>query len=211
MLEILHPSFMWPTWPATVLVIVCCVYWLLVILGAMTIDSFDLDLDLDGDIDGSLLDLGFVPLRFLNLGRVPSMLWFSVFSLAGWLVSRVIATQFGQPAPHAEFVFSSDAFAILRDFAIAALIAKAVTQPLRGKFDVVEPIGSKDLLGNTCVITSQEVTEEKGEATFVTEGAPLVLHVKAVEKGLGKGDTARIVDYSPEDNIYFVTRAEQEV
>lgn len=211
MLEILQPSFMWPTWPATVLVIVCCAYWLMVILGAMTIDTFDLDLDLDGVIDGSLLDLGFVPLRFLNLGRVPLMLWLSVFALAGWIVSRVVATQFGQPAPHAEFIFPSDALAILRDFAIAALIAKVVTQPLRGKFDVVEPIGSKDLLGNTCVITSHEVTEKRGEARYATGGAPLTLHVKAIEKGLNKGDTATIVDYSPEDNVYFVKRAEQKV
>ena len=165
----------------------------------------------DTDVDGSLLDLGFVPLRFLNLGRVPLMLWISVFALASWIVSRLIAVNFGQPSPHAEFIFTSDSLAILRDFVVAALIAKLVTQPLCGKFDVVEPIGSKDLLGNTCVITSHEVTDKKGEATFATDGAPLTLHVKAVEKGLNKGDTATIVDYSPEDNIYFVKRAEQEV
>jgi hypothetical protein len=214
MLEVLESSFMWPTWPATVLVIVCCVYWLMVIVGAVTVDALHIDfhdVHFDTDVDGSLLDLGFVPLRFLNLGRVPLMLWVSVFALAAWTVSRLIAANYGQPAPHAEFIFSSDSLAILRDFAIGAVIAKLVTQPLCGKFDVIEPIGSKDLLGNTCVITSHEVTEKRGEATYATGGAPLTLHVKAIEKGLNKGDTATIVDYSPDDNVYFVKRAEHEV
>ena len=89
--EFLEPSFQWPTWPATVLVIVSCAYWLLVIVGAVTVDALHIDfhhLHFDTHVDGSLLDLGFVPLRFLNIGRVPLMMWFSIFALSAWGAHR---------------------------------------------------------------------------------------------------------------------------
>jgi len=212
--EFLEPSFMWPTWPATMLVIVCCTYWLMVIVGAVTVDALHIDfhhVHFDTGIDGSLLDLGFVPLRFLNLGRVPLMFWLSIFGLSAWVVSRVILTNFEHMEPHREFVFATDSLAIVRDFVIATVITKILTQPLCGKFDVVEPIGSKDLLGKTCRITTNEATDKRGEASFATGAAPLVLHVRAAEGTLNKGDFAEIVDYSPEENVYFVKRMEQEV
>jgi len=208
--EFLEPSFMWPTLPATVLVIVCCAYWLMVIVGAVTVDALHIDfhhVHFDTDIDGSLLDLGFVPFRFLNLGRVPLMFWLSIFGLSAW----VILANFEHMEPHNGFVFATDSLAIVRDFAIAVGITKILTQPLCGKFDVVEPIGSKDLLGKTCRITTNEVTDKGGEANFATGAAPLVLHVRAAEETLKKGDFAEIVDYLPEENIYFVKRVEQEV
>ena len=212
--EFLETSFMWPTLPATLLVLVCCTYWLMVMLGALTVDALHIDfhdIHFDTDVDGSLLDLGFVPFRFLNLGRVPLMFWLSVFGLSAWVVSRVILTNFEHLEPHSGFDFTNVSLAIVRDFAIAAAITKILTQPLCGKFDVVEPIGSKDLLGKTCRVTTNEVTDKYGEANFATDAAPLVLHVRAAEETLSKGDFAKIVDYSPEENIYFVKRAEQEV
>ncbi|MFQ5731019.1 MAG: hypothetical protein ACE5KM_03585 [Planctomycetaceae bacterium] len=212
--EVLEPIFQWPTWPAAVLVIVACAYWLLVIFGAVTVDLLHVDfhdLHFDTDVDGSLLDLGFVPLRFLNLGRVPLMIWFSVFALSALVISRLIATYFENPGPHADFVFSSDALAILRDFAIAALVTKVLTQPIRHIFDFVAPIGAADLIGKTCVITTGEATETSGEARFATDGAPLLLTVRTAEGTMKKGERAEICDYSPQDNIYFVKRANQKV
>ena len=212
--EVLGPIFLWPSWPAAMLVIVACVYWLLVIVGAVTVDLLHIDfhhLHFDTDIDGSLLDLGFVPLRFLNIGRVPLMLWFSIFSLTALVISRLIATYSGSPEPHAEFVFSSDALAIVRDFAVAALVTKVLTQPLCGIFDVVAPIGTKDLIGKTCVITTGEATDTNGEAEFATDGAPLLLTVRTAEETLKKGELAEICDYSPDENIYFIKRANHEV
>jgi len=213
-LELLEPSLLWPTLPATVLLIVCCVYWLLVIVGAVTVDMLHIDFHdfhLDTDVDGSLLDLGFVPLRFLNLGRVPLMLWISVFALSAWGVSRLIISYGGLAEPHPHFVFSIDAPAIIRDSAIALAVTKVLTQPLRGIFDVIEPISAKELVGKTCVITTGEATPQNGEAQFATDGAPLSLNVRAVEGTLKKGELAEIFDYSPEENIYFVKRAKQEV
>lgn len=212
--DFLEPSFSWPTWPATVLVIVCCAYWLLVIVGAMTFDALDFDLpdiDIDADVDGSLLDLGFIPLRFLNIGRVPLMLWLSIFALCAWLTSRLIAVYGGISQPHPDFNYLEDSLAIVRDFAIAAVATKVLTQPLRGRFDAVEPIKAADLIGKMCVITTGEATARGGEAQFATGGAPLVLNVRATDGNLEKGELAEIFNYSPDENVYFVKRAKQEV
>ena len=211
--DILGPIFQWPSWPAAVMVIVACVYWLLVILGAVTVDllHFDFhDIHFDTEVDGSLLDLGFVPLRFLNIGRVPLMLWFSIFGLSALVTSRVLATVYESPAPHPDFDLTVDGLAILRDFAIAALVTKLLTQPLRRIFQYVGPIGTQDLIGKTCVITTGEANTTQGEAQFRTDGAPLQLSVRTTEESLKKGDEAVICGYSNDDNIYLVKRANQE-
>ena len=58
--NVLEPIFMWPSLPAAIMVFLACVYWLLVIAGAVSIDL--LHIDFHNDVDGSLLDLGFAPL-----------------------------------------------------------------------------------------------------------------------------------------------------
>ncbi len=141
--QLIENCFSWPTWPATILVLTTSAYWLFAMLGAVDLDTIDFDLDIDIDIDAapSVFDLGFIPLRFLNLGSVPLMLWFSIFSLSAWILSRSI----DYPSPHPNFEWMSDGQAILRDFGIATIITKFVTQPLRGRFKVVEPNLAKDL------------------------------------------------------------------
>ena len=205
--QLIENCFSWPSWPATVMVLTVSAYWLFAMLGAVDLDTVDLDLDIDIDVDAdpSVLDLGFVPLRFLNLGHVPLMLWVSIFSLSAWIMSRAI----NSPLPHDTFNWMSDGQALLRDFGLAAIITKFVTQPLRGRFKVVEPNLAKDLIGNTCVVTTSEVTDSFGEAEYVTDGAPLKLSVRTADESLTKGDTAVIVDFTPEKNLYFVKRANQ--
>lgn len=46
-----------------------CAYWTLTIFGFMATDVLDFDLDFDVDIDAepSVLQFGFIPLRFLRL------------------------------------------------------------------------------------------------------------------------------------------------
>ena len=144
-----------------------------------------------------------MPLKWLNLGSVPTMLWGSVFALAGWMTSRLI----NSPEPHASFEWYSDGLAILRDIGISLVITKFLTQPLRGKFDPVEPNKADDLIGQTCVVTTSEVTESFGEAEYTTEGAPLKLTVRSADSSLAKGDSAEIVDFDPEKKTYQIKRA----
>ncbi|MCH2202898.1 MAG: hypothetical protein MK102_13075 [Fuerstiella sp.] len=198
--QFIESSFSWPTWPASVLLLCVCGYWTLMVFGVVDLDFLDLDLNFDVDSSTSILEIGFVPLRFLNLGSVPTNLWLSVFALTGWMVSRL----WNSPLPHPTFNWPSDSMAILRDGGVAAALTKIITQPLRGRFDPVEPNRSADLVGKHCVITTTEVTETFGEAELATDGAPLRLKVRNDSGQLKKGDFAVIVDVQTKGNTYFV-------
>ena len=208
MQQFIESCFSWPSWPASILLLCVCGYWLLTMFGILSTDllDFDLDLDLDMDLDAdpSILQFGFLPLKFLNIGSVPTMLWLSVFALTGWMVSRL----WNSPVPHPSFVWSTDPQAILRDFGIATILTKIFTQPLRGRFDPVEPNKAVDLIGRKCVVLTSEVSDTFGEAELATDAAPLRLKIRNSEGTLNKGDVVAIVSVREEENVYFVERAE---
>lgn len=205
--QFIEGCFSWPSYPATILLLLVCGYWCLVMLGALDMEVLDFDFDLDADFDTSILQMGFIPLKWLNVGSVPTMLWVSVFALSGWMVSRLM----NSPAPHDGFQLTADGQAILRDMGIAIVITKCLTQPLRGRFDHQEVNLAKDLIGGICKVTTSEVTESFGEAEYSTDGAPLKLRVRAEESNLARGDEARIVGFHPEQNVYLIKRAESGV
>ena len=223
MAELLETCFAGANIVPTSLLGLTVVYWLFVLTGTIGLDVFDFDLDLDVDADvdvdvdvdadldvpsgqiGSMMSLGVVVLRFLNIGSVPIMLWFSMFSLALWTFSMIL----DNPAYHANMV--QDLLVLVRNGFFALVAAKALTQPLRGKFDPVEPTKPQDLIGQTCVITTTEVTETFGQARHETEAAPLLLNVRSTDTSLAKGDLAVIVDFDPQQHTYSVEKANQEV
>ena len=79
----LNSYFAWPTLPFTVLLCLASAYWVLVILGGIGLEVFDLDLDVSPDPggDGSIFDWGVLGLRWFNLGEVPLMVWLTAFAL----------------------------------------------------------------------------------------------------------------------------------
>ena len=201
MREFIDACFAGSHLPATVLLIVLTLYWLMVIIGMLDIDLFDFELDTD---TGSVADLGFIPLRFLNLGDVPLMLWLSIFGFGFWMLSMVIDRSVANETT------LMAAQAIARNVGISVLLTKVITNPLRGRFVHVEPNRVEDLIGNTCVITTTEATTEFGQAEYKTEGAPLLLNIRVTEGILAKGDLAEIVDYDSNKHIYYIKNADPE-
>ena len=196
--------------PASFLLVLVMFYWLLAILAGLDLDFLDFDLDMDAEPDlSSVVGLGFVVFRFVNIGRVPMMIWMSVFTVTYWFVSMLL-DRLLDDLDHRETLFYAVQYGV-RNFAIAVVVTKIFTQPLRDKFDAKEPNTAEDLIGRECVITTSEVTESFGQARYTTEAAPLLLNVRTREKPLAKGDLAVIVDHDAEENIYFVTKANSEV
>lgn len=198
--ELLQPYFAWPTLPFSVLLCLVLAYWLLMIVSGIDLDFLDFDFDVDTDIDsdGSIFDWGMVGLKWFNLGHVPLMLWVSIFALVAWLMS-ITFDQPGAPQTTQEFWTST-----LRNIGVALFAAKAVTQPLKDKFKVIEPNTVADMLGRECVITTTEADESYGQAQCKADGAPLVLNVRTLEGSIPKGDVVHIVDYSPDEKVYIV-------
>jgi hypothetical protein len=212
MREMLQTCFSGPVLPASILLLMITAYWLMVILGALDLDLLHFDLDLDGDVDvdgtpelSGLLGAGMVVFRFLNLGRIPLMVWMSVFALALWITSAVWYHE-----SYSETAWMSFQI-LLRNSAVALVATKILTQPMLGLVDKTRPTVADDLVGKLCVISTAEATERRGQAKLYTEASPLLLNVRTVDGTLAKGDVAKIVEYDRVRRIYFIEKAEREV
>ncbi|QDV52722.1 hypothetical protein Enr17x_47890 [Gimesia fumaroli] len=203
--ELIHAAINWPTLPATVLVAICVLYWLSVIVGVLEIDFLDIDLDFEiGSDSPSVLDFGFIGLRFLNLGEVPVMLWLSIFSLSMWMLSINFDSEI-------EINTLMDYLPLfLRNAGISLVVTKLITQPFKGYFQFTPPNQIETLLGKSCRVTSSTVTDQFGQAELETEGAPLKLHVRSEEEAIQKGDLVRLADFNTEQQVFYVVKINQE-
>jgi len=190
-----------PALPGTVLLLVCAGYWLLLIAGAVDLDLADIEVDADADVHPGGSSWGMAALKFANLGDVPLMIWLSVFSVAYVAAAVVIETRAGVSGEGWEPAAAAVALA----GAIALVATKALTQPLRGKFDTVEPNRAETLVGRTCVVTTSEVSDRFGQARLEAEGAPLLLHVRGEAGTLGKNDVALITAYDADRGVFLVS------
>lgn len=215
MVQFVVDCFQGPALVASTLV--CCVmaYWALVTLGAVDMDSLDVDLsapidtpDLSVDVDGgshSPMSVGMMGLRFFNLGDVPLMVWMTFFSLSVWAITMLFDR--GAAGDTA-----SGLQVLARNGGISLFLAKLCTQPLKTLFDTPELNQSQDLLGKTCVVTTVEVTTEHGQASCATGAAPLLVNVRTDDPHYvaRKGETVRIVDFEPARNTFIIQRVSQE-
>jgi len=193
----------WPTLPFSVVLIITLFYWLLVIFGLFDLDFFDIDLDWDVDTS-SPISVGFVSLKFLNIGNVPVMLWGTCFAFTGWMLSMQLDHD---PAP---MLLKDISMALARNVGLALLATKLLTNPLRGRFDPKQPNRVQDLLGQTCTITSKQVSQRFGQAKVDVGAAPLLLNVRCDVDTLKKGDSAILADYSETEHVYYVQHVSHE-
>ncbi len=203
MTEFIQTALSGPAFPATILLMLICAYWLLIILGAFDLDFLDVEVDFDAEAHG-VMGAGFVVLKFLNIGRVPFMLWLSVFSLAYWGISMLWRSEI--PATD----YASLAAIMLRNGGLAVIVAKLVTNPLSGKFDPIEPNRVRDLLGRSCTVVSLQADESSGQVEVASDGAPLRLQVRTTTGTMHKGDLATLVDHDPQAHIFWIQPAETE-
>lgn len=206
--------FAGPNLPATALLLLTAIYWLLVIVGGLGVDLFDFDFDVDADVDieaelpgadglepgASVLE---VILGFFYLGRIPTTIVMSVFSLVFWLAT-VYANRYWNPELGIE-----RGIWIWPSCAIASLLGtKALLFPTLGFFDGMngknEPKPNR-LLGLHGKVTSSEVTEQFGQVTIEQNGPPIVLNVYCGEMDRFKrGDLVTLTQYNPDKNTYLI-------
>jgi hypothetical protein len=224
MVEFLEMCVEGTNFASSALLGIVLVYWLFVLSGVLGLDILDFDLDMDadvggnidvdGDVDidvgepgalGSMLGMGVVVLRFLNIGRVPLMLWVSVFALSLWALTMFL------DKPENHVTLGHDLIILLRNAAIAIVCTKVLTQPLQGKFDPVESQTVRDLIGKQCTVVTPSITETSGQVRCATEAAPLLLNARTKGEPLAKGELAVIAEIDLSQGIYYVEKAEQEV
>ncbi len=206
MLEIFKSAITGVNIIPTVLLGLIILYWITVIIGAIDIDLFDIDLDLDIP-EGEVITNPFHGfLAFLNVGDIPFMLVLSIFSLCLWTISMIIGV----------FPIVSEGFVntilIIPNIIVSLFITKAVTHPLKGLFKGIMKDVESDIKieGQLCTLVCDVNYGRLGQAEIERLGSSILINVKVddEEEALLKGDKAIVVKKVDDRSYYIIKKFE---
>ncbi len=186
----------------TLLLGALAMYWITVILGFLDIEIFDFDFDFDADIEGAgLANI----LSILNLGAIPFSIWISIFALQMWLYSIISNLAIDEisaftPSDALRFVLVALLF-----IPLAATVTKFATAPLKKAFES-RSTSKTDFVGQECLVTSSEVSEDFGTAEIRFGGALHLIDIRAKPgEALTRNGKALIYKYDEERDVFYVT------
>ncbi|NJM37653.1 MAG: DUF1449 family protein, partial [Akkermansiaceae bacterium] len=156
-------------------------YWLMVIVGVLDLDTDAPDILMDGDgtpdlsHDASTGSIWLSTGRALGFTRVPIVVWASFLILFMWFISLVLNQTF-----NADASVSRALILLVPNFIISAIITKIVTIPVGKLFSAMsesDPEAEK-VVGRIGTITSVEADESYGQVEIAGKGAPLLINVR---------------------------------
>ncbi|MBA9079174.1 hypothetical protein [Rufibacter quisquiliarum] len=202
MVELVQASFAPANVLATGLLIFVMLYWVIVIVGLLDMSSLDVEVetDIDGEGIGAVAWLNSA-LAFFNLGRIPLMFFLSFFALPFWFLSLGVNELLGTHDSWLGFTF------ILPLAVVCLFVAKLLTWPFVKLFSVMEKeqAPKTTVIGQVCTIMLPANATQIGQAAVQTNGSPLLLNVKTTQGHLvKKGETALVIDYLPENQLYLI-------
>jgi hypothetical protein len=186
----------------TILLVFVLVYWLTVVLGFADLEAFDIDIDIETEVNTDM-SAGWLNhvLYFFNLGQVPLMLFLSFLALPMWLMAIIVTDLLGQNSVVLSFAL------LLPNFVLSLLIAKILTQPFVTLFDKLEREAEDNIqiIGKVCRVMLNASEDKLGQARLEEHGSVLVLNV-LTRKGttLQKGQTGLVIDYVAEKGCYVI-------
>jgi hypothetical protein len=235
MAELVSILLSFPTVIFTVMLAITVLYWLFVVLGAIDLDFLGggADAAVDGALDGALEGAvkgaaegalkgiaegaakgvaegaadaageGHLAELFsaLNLRKAPVTVVLTLFAAFGWLASAMTIQALG-PAWAGFFAGTG----VLFGSGLVSLLATSLAvRPLGKLFVTHSAKGARDLVGQTCIISTGEVGPTYGQATLEDGGAGLILQVRCDDRGrLKRGDRALIIGWDADDEGFSV-------
>jgi len=200
----------YPTALYTALLGVVLVYWVLALLGIVDFESggIDLDVDLhaDAEID-SLSTLATYAVAF-GLNGVPFSVVVSLLVLVAWTVSALAGMWLMPLVPTLLLRMVAGTGVLLGSFAVALPVTARLVRPMRGLFVTHSALSNAALVGLPCRVLTQAVDEKVGRAEVEQRGASINIRVWARSpNALGRGASARIVEYDPATGRYLIEAA----
>ncbi|WP_181304017.1 OB-fold-containig protein [Rufibacter sp. XAAS-G3-1] len=200
MQELLHASLSSANVFASGLLVFVLLYWLTVMAGVLDISSLDVDIDLEADADTAVAGFDAV-LAFFHLGRVPLMVFLSFFALPYWAFSVGVNHVLGTQSNWVGLLL------VLPLMFCCLFVAKFLTLPFVKLFATMqkEEAPNAAFIGQMCTVLLPTTHTQIGQAALKTKGAPVLLNVKTAQNNLvQKGQTAVVIEYFPENNLYLI-------
>ena len=211
--ELFQEAFISVNLVFTTLLILVVLYWIMVILGALDIDMFDIDFDADGDadFDTDMDSPGFLRaiLEFFYVGEVPIMILVSILVLFLWFFS-ILGNYYLNPG---RGILLGTGIAV-GNFIVSVFIAKIFFMPVRVFFNSLNSDEDtiKKVVGKIGIVLTSQVSDKMGQIEIKTKGAPIVLYAKTEDGSiLKKGDEALVTGQNDDKSICFVVPVEVDV
>lgn len=219
MLELLEAAILPINIVFTILLAIVLLYWVSVILGALDISTFDVDIeadvdidmdaDLDADVDGGHSGGWFIAaLSFFNFGKVPFMVVMTFLILSMWAISILTNHYLGGGSA----LFALGAF--IPNLCISLIVTKIATSPLVPIFrNFNKTEAPVDYIGKTCTLVLPATTTEMGQAEVEYEGKFLLVSVKVEENDVPvilRKEKAVIVGEAENGKYYFIRKSDVE-
>ncbi len=187
--------------PTVILILMQC-YWLIAITGFFDFDFFDIDVDLEGAENVGPISAIAV---FINIGKVPVALVFSLFVLNFWII--MMLTYF-LPIEAGGVI----AGMILLPAVIGSIyITKAEMVPLRKIFPDRKNLDDVDhkVLTRRCTLLCDLEHGRLGQASLKQRGASIVINVKTLfeEESFKKDEVAFVFSKDKEQDIYYIAKS----
>lgn len=215
MSEVLDIAFSLPTIIFTISTIFFFGFWMVTTLlgaGVDALDDFDFDLDADVDVDadfdvesdssGGLLRGA---LEFLGITGMPILLALNLLSLFAWMVCMIFMLFAGDVGGGAAFAVGVLGF--VGSFLAGGYITGRLAQRFSHVFVPTLALRRRELVGRACVITTEKVTTDFGQAEVRdAEGGSLIVQVRcAKDNDLGSGDRALIFDLDADAGVFQIS------
>lgn len=234
----LDAAFGFPAVVFTILLLPVIVYWFTVMLGVVDLDldaDAELDLDVDADADAGEADssAGWLAGAWeaLGLAALPLTVSLSLVIVFGWFVA-LIATAAAQAWGWSGVVLAVAGVAVLVLASLAgAVVAGIAGKPLSRMFVATYAETRSDFVGRTCVIRTEKVTPDFGQAEAADPtGATVLIPVRPIpDAGSGAqgdgtaggavsatsdlryGAQALIVEYDRDAEVFLVTALDEDL
>ena len=215
MIDFINEIFAGPNLPATILILMMGLYWLLVIIGVVGMDVLDfdvdadVDIDMDGEVDVAMGDGIFTALlTFFHLGQVPVMVIVSFFALFFWLCT-IITNHYLNP----DLSLLTAGIWLLPCVLVGLAATKLAVMPVAKLFqsNTTPYAGRENLIGTRARVHSLELDDTFGEIVISQSGPPLVLNARNHSgQRLRKGDEVKIIRHEKDNDICIVELAKWE-
>lgn len=226
MAELISAAFSAHNVLLTALLLLCFVYWLFVIVGALDLGSFDIDVDFDTDVDldvdvdvdadmdvdadadanasGGGSWIGNI-LNFFNFGVLPFMLVMTILILSMWSISILINHPESNINPNLNWFITLGL--LIPNLIVSLLITKLVTTPLVPIFSRLDSKGAEsiDFTGKMGELTVSASKKGMGQARIQIDGGSRLIYVRSDTKDrLPVGTPIIVIDEIPDEKYYIV-------
>ncbi len=192
-----------PTVVFTCFLLLAMLYWMLTLVGLVGIEM--LEFDLDGADSVSSLNVFSGLLFKLGLNGVPVTIVISMIALLGWMLCFLLVYFLFPWIPFTWLKVLLGVPVLCGVFYAAAMLTALLIKPLRPIFLASNQEVQQQILGQTAVVRTGQVTRTFGEACVADGGAGLIVKVRSYkDEVFRRGDKVVLLEHVAGENFYRV-------